>query len=107
MAVRRLAYERRMSVANTFTASLLTIQEHGFVFFAQVFDLFSITANGFFWFPSTAFRALITIRAIYRFLNFDFFSANELAFCLWKGASLLNMIVFKFVTVAYMLFCLL
>ena len=74
---------------------------NGFVFFVQVFDLFSITANGFIWFPNTAFRALITIRAIHRFLNFDFFSANELAFCLWKGASSLNMIVFKLVTVTY------
>ena len=60
--------------------------------------------NGFIWFPRSSFSALIIICAIYRFLNFDFFSANKLAFCLWKGASSLNIIVFKFVTVTYVLF---
>ena len=60
--------------------------------------------NGFIWFPRSSFSALIIICAIYRFLNFDFFSVNKLAFCLWKGASSLNMIVFKFVTVTYVLF---
>ena len=86
-----------------FNISFVSGELNGFIFFAQVFDLFSITGNGFIWFPSTAFRALITIRAIYRFLNFDFFSTNQLAFCLWKGATSLDMIVFKFVTVTYAL----
>ena len=86
-----------------FNVSFVSGELNGFIFFVQVFDLFSITGNGFIWFPRTAFRALITIRAIYRFLNFDFFSANQLAFCLWKGATSLDMIVFKFVTVIYAL----
>ena len=86
-----------------FNFNFLSGELNGFIFFAQVFDLFSITANGFIWFPTTAFRALITIRAIYRFLNFDFFSANHLSFCLWQGATSLDMIVFKFVTVMYAL----
>ena len=86
-----------------FNISFVSGELNGFIFFAQVFDLFSITGNGFIWFPRNAFTALITIRAIYRFLNFDFFSANKLAFCLWKGATSLDMIVFKFVTVTYAL----
>ena len=86
-----------------FNISFVSGELNGFIFFAQVFDLFSVTGNGFIWFPSTAFTALVTIRAIYRFLNFDFFSANELAFCLWKGATSFDMIVFKFVTVTYAL----
>ena len=86
-----------------FNVNFVSGELNGFIFFAQVFDLFSITGNGFIWFPRNAFTALITIRAIYRFLNFDFFSANELAFCLWKGATSLDMIVFKFVTVMYAL----
>ena len=86
-----------------FNVSFVSGELNGFIFFAQVFDLFSITGNGFIWFPRTAFKALVTIRAIYRFLNFDFFSANELAFCLWKGATSLDMIVFKFVTITYAL----
>jgi predicted outer membrane repeat protein len=86
-----------------FNINFLSGELNGFIFFAQVFDLFSITGNGFIWFPGIAFRALITIRAIYRFLNFDFFSANNLSFCLWQGATSLDMIAFKFVTVMYAL----
>ena len=86
-----------------FNISFVSGELNGFIFFVQVFDLFSITGNGFIWFPRTAFNALITIRSIYRFLNFDFFSANQLAFCLWKGATTLDMVVFKFVTVTYAL----
>ena len=72
---------------------------NGFIFFAQIFDLLSITGYGFIWFPRPAFIALKLIRSIYKFLNFDFFNANKISFCLWKGATALDMIIFKFVTV--------
>jgi hypothetical protein len=86
-----------------FNVNFLSGELNGFIFFAQVFDSFSITGNGFIWFPRNAYTALITIRAIYRLLNFDFFSASKLSFCLWNGATSLDMIVFKFVTVTYAL----
>ena len=86
-----------------FNISFVSGELNGFIFFAQVFDLLSITGNGFIWFPKPAFFALVIIRSIYKFLNFDFFSANELSFCLWNGASTLDTIVFKFATVLYAL----
>lgn len=86
-----------------FNISFVSGELNGFIFFAQVFDLLSITGNGFIWFPKPAYSALVIIRSIYKFLNFDFFIVNELSFCLWKGASTLDTIIFKYVTVLYAL----
>ena len=86
-----------------FDISFVSGEVNGFIFFAQVSDLLSITGNGFISFPKVAYLALKIIRSVYKFLNFDFFSVDELSFCLWKGATTLDMIVFKFVTVTYAL----
>ena len=86
-----------------FNINFISGELNGFVFFAQVFDLLSITGNGFIWFPKLAFSALVIICSIHKFLNLDFFSANELSFCLWEGATTLDTVVFKFVTVMYAL----
>ena len=87
-----------------FNISFVSGDLNGFIFFVQIFDLLSITGNGFIWFPTPAFKALKSIKFIYGFLNFDFFKITDLSFCLWKGATTLDMIIFKFVTVIYALF---
>ena len=81
--------------------SFVTGELNGFVFFAQMFDSLSVTAQGFIWFPEIPFQALRAARLIYKLFNFDFFSRHELSFCLWKGATMLDMLAFKYVTVAY------
>ena len=76
---------------------------NGFVFFAQVMDSLHVTAYDFIWFPEPVSLLTGVHRLIYRFFNLDFFSINGLSFCIWKGASTLNILTFKFVTVTYAL----
>lgn len=74
---------------------------NGFIFFAQVLDSVSIDANGVINFPTFLNFITASHRFIYRTLNFDFFSIECLSFCLWRGATVLDAMAMKFVTVLY------
>ena len=84
-----------------FNISFVTGDLNGFIFFAHMQDSISFTAQGFIWIPRQPKQALKIARIFYRFFNLDFFRLNELSFCLWNGANLLDMLAFKYVTVAY------
>ena len=86
-----------------FNVSFTSGATNGFIFFAQVMDSLQVTASGFIWFPSTQYAFTKAHRFIYRLFNLDFFSTNELSFCLWEGATTLDVVAFKFVTVTYAL----
>ena len=43
-------------------------------------------------------------RLIYGFFNLSFFQIESFSFCLWPGASALDVLVFKYVTIVYALF---
>ena len=81
--------------------SFVTGELNGFIFFAQTIDIVSFSARGFIWIPTQPKTAIKIARLFYRFFNFDFFRLNELSFCLWNGANSLDMLAFKYVTVAY------
>ena len=83
--------------------SFVTGELNGFIFFAQMFNSVTISAQGFIQIPIIPQWALRIARLFYRFLNFDFFSHDKLSFCLWSGANSLDMLAFKYVTVAYAL----
>lgn len=74
---------------------------NGFILFAQVLDSLSIDANGVINFPPSLHFVTACHRFIYRTLNFDFFSFEKLSFCLWRGATVLDVMAMKFVTVFY------
>ena len=76
---------------------------NGFVFFAQVMDSLHVTAYDFIWFPKPVSLLTDVHQFIYRIFNLDFFCISGLSFCLWQGASTLDIIAFKFVTVTYSL----
>ena len=76
---------------------------NGFVFFAQVMESLHVTAYDFIRFPAPVSLLTDVHRFIYRFFNLDFFSINDLSFCLWQGASTLDILTFKYVTVIYAL----
>ena len=42
---------------------------------------------------------IASYKLIYKFFNLDFFSIEALSFCLWKGATVLDVLAFKYVTV--------
>ena len=74
---------------------------NGFILFAQVLDSISIDANGVIGFPD-ALQIITDIhRFLYRTFNFDFFSIERFSFCLWHGATVLDAMAMKYVTVFY------
>lgn len=74
---------------------------NGFIFFAQVLDSIAIDANGAIMFPKALDHLTSIHRFIYRNLNFDFFSIEELSFCLWEDATTLDAMVMKYATILY------
>ena len=71
---------------------------NGFILFAQIIDLLYIDALHTFdrtsWF--------VTIyQFIYGFFNLDFFGVESLSFCLWEGATVLDVLIFKYITTVF------
>ena len=85
----------------TLNISFTTGELNGFIFFAQMFDSVSTTAQGFIQVPELPKQAVTIARLFYLFFNFDFFRHNKLSFCLWSGANSFDMLAFKYVTVVY------
>ena len=81
----------------SFTSGALT----GFLFYAQIIDFlnFSGTTLGE-TFPNWALLVIKGADFAYGFFNLNFFSLDSLSFCLWDGANTLDIITFKFVTIA-------
>ena len=82
---------------------------NGFILFSQLIGSLDIDASGIITrnlpdgdrntiaYPTQVFQV------IYGFFNLDLFNAESLSFCLWNGASALDMLVMKYVTVLYTL----
>ena len=70
-----------------------------FVLFAQVLDFLPIDANGAI--ESNRFIRVIhlMLKFIYRPFNLNFFTMDQLSFCLWKGATVLDVMTMKATTV--------
>ena len=75
----------------------------GFILFAQVLDSLSLDANGVIQFPHAVSVLTSAQRLLYRLFNLEFFSIEQLSFCLWEGATVLNAMVMKYVTVVFAL----
>lgn len=79
---------------------------NGFIFFAQVVDYIAVDAPEVTsiqhsqWVQSINSVSLF----IYRVFNLRFFSFDSLSFCLWRGAEMLDIITFKFVTILFAFF---
>ena len=70
-----------------------------FIFYAQILDVVDIDAKGSIEFvPSIKILQYIP-KCIYRILSLDFFTLEQLSFCLWKGATAIYMMIMKYVTV--------
>ena len=85
-----------------FNISFTSGAVNGFILFSQLLDTLDIYASGIIVFPDTRLkRAPLGYQVLYRFINLDFFNTESLSFCLWKDASALDMIAFKYVTILY------
>ena len=78
---------------------------NGFILFSQLLGSLDLYAGGV-----TAFSiadkqkiddATAGSRILYGFFNLDFFNSEALSFCLWQGATALDMIAFRYITIFY------
>ena len=74
---------------------------NGFVLFVQISDTMLITANDLIRFPESMFNGLRTYKFIVGIFNLKFFAHNHLSFCLWRSASTLDLLAFKYITILY------
>ena len=82
-----------------FNISFTSGAVNGFIFFAQVQDWLATHPDLVF---QRSWYAMI-YRFVYQFFNFNFFGIEELSFCLWRGATVLDAMAFKYVTFTYAL----
>ena len=80
----------------SFTSGTLT----GFLFYAQVIDILSV-GQGDTSYPEWTISLIKASNFVYGFFNLNFFDLYSLSFCLWEGASTLDAITFKFITVTF------
>ena len=73
----------------------------GFVLFFQISDTLLIRANGLIRFNAFQNNALEVYRVFSRIFSLNFFIFEKLSFCLWKSASTLDLLAFKYITIFY------
>ena len=84
-----------------FNINLTSGLANSFILYAQVLDFFDVTALGTYTLPPVVSALTDIYRFLFGFLNLDFFRLDAASFCLWKGATVLDVLVFKYVTTAY------
>lgn len=80
---------------------------NGFILFSQLLLSFDTDASGIIQFPEHV-KAKIedathAYKFIYGFLNLCMFNAKYFSFCIWKGASTLDLLALKYVSIVYAL----
>ena len=89
------------TIIMVFNVSFTSGEINGFIFFAQIADSLSISASDSIRFPSIIWYFTQAHQFVYRMFNFDFFSVEALSFCLWEGATALDAMIMKYVTILY------
>ena len=86
-------------IVTVFNISFTSGAINSFILFAQLQDSLAIHDNGVDHVSFANRNVILISDFVYRSFNFDFFSMEELSFCLWKGATTLDAMAFKYVTV--------
>ena len=80
---------------------------NGFILFSQLLGSLDLDASGIIILPKSIKDSISSWKQVhkvlYGFLNLNFFNLDNLSFCLWKGASALDMLAFKYVTILFTL----
>ena len=80
---------------------------NGFILFIQLFQSLDVHASGTIVLPESIKHEIYdwtqSYQMIYGIFNLNFFNSESLSFCLWKGASALDMYAVKYVTILYTL----
>lgn len=81
--------------------SLTSGEANSFVFFVQVLNLYRITAFDSIPLSWGEYMATLIYQFIFSFADLDFFNLDQLSFCLWQGATVLDMLAMKYATVIF------
>ena len=76
---------------------------NGFIFFTQLVDTMFIDANGFISTNRVIMNLSKGYKFIYRMFNLEFFTLDELSFCIWSGATTMDVLAMKYVTIVFSL----
>ena len=87
----------------TFTSGLV----NGFIFFSQVVVMFHVSADDFIQFPPPVTTLNRILQMFYQTFNLNTLMLDEASFCLFKGATALDVISFSYITLVYSSFSLL
>ena len=77
---------------------------NGVVFFMQVVETLKLDAENFIRIHPNVLTFGKLHKLAYRTFALSFFALEEFSFCLWSGASALDMLAFRYVTILYSLF---
>ena len=80
---------------------LTTGAVQGFILYSQLFDTLLMTGNGQLPLETETFTSWLALKLLLNVFNLSFFTHDQLSFCLWRNASSLDMIAFKYVTVVF------
>ena len=83
----------------TFTSGLV----NGFIFFSQVVVMFHVSANDFIQLPSPVSTFNRILQMLYQTFNLNTLMLDEASFCLFNGATALDVIGFSYITLVYSL----
>lgn len=86
-----------------FNIQLTAGSVNGFLFFVQFINIMQIDGNGYINTNSVIESCSSIYSFIYGIFNLNFFASDELSFCLWKGATTLDVLAFSYVSVVYSL----
>ena len=82
-----------------FNISFTNGNANGFILFAQILDALATNVEGLVEYPPPIEHAREILTFLYRHLNLNFFTLGHLSFCLWKGSTVMDVLIVKYVTV--------
>ena len=77
---------------------------NGFILFSQLQRTLNFQADGVIVYGPITQQLTRVYQIFYGFFNLDFFNIEPLSYCLWKNASVLEIICFKYATIIYSFF---
>lgn len=74
---------------------------NGFILFSQLLDPVVVNGSGVVRFPAIISILSLGYQLIYGIFTIEFFNIEPLSFCLWEGATVLDVLAFHYVTIIY------
>ena len=73
---------------------------NGFILYCQMVNTY-IVANSIVHFPNVPHAMVNWLMFIYSFFNLEIFNIDQLSFCIWKGATVMDILVIKLSSICY------